>query len=73
MQQTDEDHIAALRLALRTALAARRLRPAEVARALSVPPAAVETFAYGDALLAPEALRVLERLLQDRGKPRAGR
>ena len=65
MQEADD--LATLRLALRTALAARRLHPAKVARALDVSPGAVDAFAYGDARLSPDALRLLEELL--RGKP----
>jgi hypothetical protein len=62
MQEADD--VETLRQALRTALASRKLRRATVARELGVPITTIETFALGDAQLAPEALRALEGLLR---------
>jgi hypothetical protein len=61
MQEADD--VETLRQALRTALASRKLRRATVARELGVPITTIETFALGDAQLAPEA-RALEGLLR---------
>jgi hypothetical protein len=63
MHETDD--VEALRLALRTALASRKLGRATVARELGVPITTIETFTFGDAQLAPEALRALEGLLRE--------
>jgi hypothetical protein len=64
MQMQHANDVEALRLALWTVLGTRRLRPAAVARELGVTITTIETFAHGDAQLAPEALRALEGLLR---------
>jgi hypothetical protein len=62
---------AAMRLALSAAFRSpsRKLRPAAVAHALGVSPAAVEEFAYGTAQLSPDALRALAEILRSGNLP----